>query len=171
MNLTLLKSRPFRSANGGVVRLRDEMDRTLGRFFGDPFGSMEVSRGWEENYFPQLDVTENDTEVVVRAELPGVALKDMNISISGKTLTIAGHKEEKEENKGKDFYQSECRYGSFCRVLELSDATDSEQVTAESENGVVTVHVPKKASARTKQIEVKPIEVRPTSKKLMVSQA
>lgn len=155
MNLTLWKHRPART-NGGVVRLHDEMDRTMSRIFGDPFVHGDMVRTLEETYFPPLDVSETETEVIIRAELPGVPLKDIDISISGRTLTIAGHKTEKEENKSKDFYQSECRYGAFCRVLELSDTTDSEHVTADSDSGVVTIHIPKKPSARTKQIEVKP---------------
>jgi HSP20 family protein len=157
MSLTLWKrGEPL---NGGLSRLRDEMERTFDRFFIEPFGIVGMgaepkslrSAGW----MPALDVSETDVEVTVRAEVPGIPAKDLDISVTGRTLTIAGEKEEQQEKEDQDFYQCECRFGSFRRVIDLPDTVDADKVTAESDNGVVTIHIAKKPSAKPKQIEVK----------------
>jgi HSP20 family protein len=155
MNLTLWKKRD--PLNGGLARLRDEMDRTFDRFFSEPFGIMDVepkslrTEGW----IPALDVSETDTEVTIRAEVPGIAAKDLDISASGNSLSIAGQKEETSEKSGEEFCQCERRFGSFRRVIDLPDTVDADKITAESDNGVVTIHVAKKPGAKPKQIEVK----------------
>jgi HSP20 family protein len=162
MNLSLSRKRkPLAAhpANGELARLRDEMDRTFDRFFSEPFGLMG---GFEPKslrfgaWIPALDVSETDAELTIRVELPGVAAKDLDISISGNTLNIAGEKDETTEKNEEDFYQCERRFGSFRRVIDLPESADANKVTADSENGVVTIHVAKKPSAKPKQVEVKP---------------
>lgn len=161
MNLTVSrKHSPFASVfpgNGDLIRLRDEMDRTFDRFFNEPFGVLGGepkalrSNGW----LPPLDVSETGTEVTIRAEVPGIAAKDLDISVSGTTLTIAGQKEETEEKKEENFYRCERRFGSFRRIVELPETIDADKVTAESDNGIVTIHIAKKPSAKPRQIEIK----------------
>jgi HSP20 family protein len=156
MNLTLWRKRdPF---NGGLSRLRDEMDRTFDRFFTEPFGLVGIepkilrSEGW----VPPLDLSETDSEVTIRAEIPGIPAKDLDISVSGNTLSIAGQKEETTETKEGNFFHSERRFGSFRRVIDLPDTVDPERVSAESDNGVVTIHIAKRPGAKPKQVEIKP---------------
>lgn len=142
--------------NGELTRFREEMDRAIDRFFNDPFhlaGSPE--RGSGVAWTPAVDVSEAENEFVIRAELPGVAAKDVEISVAGDTLTIAGEKSECVEKAGENFYRCERSFGSFRRMIELPSTADAEKVTAESDNGVVTIHVAKKIGARAKQIEVK----------------
>lgn len=156
MNLSLWRKRdPF---NGGLARLREEMDRTFDRFFSEPFGvgPIEPKSLRPEGWVPPLDVSETDSEVTIRAEVPGIPAKDLDISVSGTMLTIAGQKEETTEKKEENFYQCERRFGSFRRVIDLPDTVDPEKVTAESDNGVVTIHVAKKPGAKSKQVDVKP---------------
>jgi HSP20 family protein len=117
-----------------------------------------------EGWLPPVDVSETDKEVTVRAEVPGIAAKDLDISISGTTLTISGQKEEQEEQKGEDYYQCERRFGSFRRVLDLPDTIDADRITAESDNGVVTIRVAKRPGVGKKKVEVKP-----STKKVSVS--
>jgi HSP20 family protein len=156
MNLSLWKRRS--PINGDLARLRDEMDRTFDRFFGDPWSwsMMEPKDSRTESWFPPVDLSETGTEVTIRADVPGIAAKDLDISVSGTTLTIAGQKQEHEEKKGEDFYCSERSFGSFRRMIDLPDTVDADRVTAESDNGVVTIHVAKKPGIKPKQIEVKP---------------
>jgi HSP20 family protein len=162
MNLSLWKrGSPI---NGDLARLREEMDRTFDRFFIEPLGLMEPKMFRAEGWFPPVDVSETDAEVTIQAELPGIAAKDLEIEVSGTTLTISGEKEEHEEKKGKDFYQSERRFGSFRRVIDLPETVDAEKVTAESDNGIVTIHV-----ARKPGIKLKRVEVKPTPKKVAVA--
>jgi HSP20 family protein len=150
--------------NGGVARLRDEMDRTFDRLFSEPFGMIEPKMLRTEGWFPAVDVSETDREVMVRAEVPGIDAKELDISITGTTLTISGQKEEQEEQKGEDYYQCERRFGSFRRLIDLPETIDPDKVTAESDNGVVTIHVAKKPDIRSKKVEIKP-----TGKKVATS--
>lgn len=158
MSLSMWKQRPSSPFNGDLARLRDEMDRTFDRFLSDPFalGAVEPKTLRSEGWLPAIDVSESDAEVTIRAEAPGVAAKDLEISVSGNTLVIAGHKEEKSEKKEENFYHCERRFGSFRRSIGLPETADADKVTAESDNGVVTIRIPKKAGAKPKHVEVKP---------------
>jgi HSP20 family protein len=155
MTLTLWKKQP--PINSELARLRDEMDQTFERFFNEPWGLIEPKALRSEGWFPPLDVSETDNAVTIRAEIPGIAAKDLDISVSGTTLSISGQKEEHEENKEENFYRSERRFGSFRRVVELPDTIDADKVTAESDNGVVTIQVAKKPGVRPRKVEVRPI--------------
>jgi HSP20 family protein len=132
------------------------MDRTFERFLNEPLGFIEPKALRTEGWFPALDVSETDTEVTVRAEVPGIAAKDLDISVTNHTLSICGKKEEQEEKKGEDFYHCERRFGSFRRVIDLPETVDADKVAAESDNGVVTIRVAKKPGPKPKQIEIKP---------------
>ena len=142
------------------------MDRTFDRFFSEPWGGLgliEPKSLRREGWLPAIDVSETDNAITVRAEVPGIAAKDLEISILGTTLSIAGKKEEKDEQKNEDFYHFERRFGSFRRVIDLPDMIDADKITAESDNGVVTIHIAKKPGAKSKKVEVQP-----TSKKVSV---
>jgi len=154
MNLTLWR-RPVTTNGGGLNRLRDEMDRTFERFFTEPFGMIEPKAFRTDGWLPAIDVSEGDNEVTIRVEAPGIAAKDLDISISGTTLAISGQKEEQEEQKGENFYQCERRFGSFHRVIDLPEGIDADRINAESDNGVVTVHIAKKPGVKAKKVEVK----------------
>jgi HSP20 family protein len=163
MNLTLWKRHdPF---NGGLARLRDEMDRMFERFTAEPWGgATEPKLLRSEGWLPPLDVSETPEDVTIRAELPGIAAKDLDISVLGNTLSISGKKEEVQEKKEENFYQCERRFGSFRRAVELPDTVDPEKITAESDNGVVTIRIARKPGAKPKHVEVKP-----TGKKIPVA--
>jgi HSP20 family protein len=146
--------------NGGGVRnlspinsFRDEMDRLFDTFFRDPFGAMESS--WHDRWMPAVDVAENDKELTVRAELPGIDPKELDISVAGNQLIISGEKKESKEHNGKNFYQSETHYGMFRRVVALPEDVDTEDVDAQYSNGVLTLRLTKTAPAPHKRIEVK----------------
>lgn len=161
MSITLFRKRHPVSTivpgNGDLNRLRDEMDRTFDRFFSEPLGmlSVEPKALRVGSWIPPLDVSETEAEITIRAEVPGIAAKDLDISVTGNALSIAGQKEEQEEQKGEDYYQCERRFGSFRRVLDLPETADVGKVTAESDNGVVTIKVAKKPGAKPRQVEVK----------------
>lgn len=159
MSLSLWKKRqPLATDATDLDRLREEMDRAITRFFEDPFDSraFDLALPREGDWTPPLDVSETDSEVTIRAELPGIDAKDLEITVSGRTLSLAGRKEEKEEKKGENFYRCERRFGAFRRAITLPDTADTDKVSAEADNGVVTIHVQKKPGARARQIEVKP---------------
>ena len=149
------------------ARARDEMDRMLGRTFGMGMPMTEMGFTRPEGWLPPVDVSESDDEVMVRFEAPGVNPRDIDISISGTTLNITGKKEEKEECEGEDFYRCERRFGSFRRVIDLPESVDADRVTADTENGVVTVHIAKKPGQKPRRVELKS-ETKPTTRRIPV---
>lgn len=167
MNLTLFNRMPFFDE---LTRTRDDMDRVMERLLGRALSTMATTNGGAlrtEGWIPPIDVSETDDEIVVRTEVPGISVRDLDITITGTSLSISGRKEEKEEVEEENFYRCERRFGSFRRVIDLPETIDPERVNAESENGVVTVHVAKKPGQRGKRIEVKP-ESKPAARRVPV---
>jgi HSP20 family protein len=157
MNLNIWK-KPV-TASTELTRLRDEMEQAFERFFTDPMGLMPFeSRSLRnEGWLPALDVIDNENEVTIKAEVPGIPIKDLDINISGTTLTISGEKEELTDSKGENYYRCERRFGSFRRVVELPDTIDADKITADADNGLITVHVAKKPGAKPRTVEVRPV--------------
>jgi HSP20 family protein len=142
---------------GGLAplsELRHEIDRMFDAFTRDPWGSL-TEFGANKAWFPAIDVSENDQEIIVRAEVPGVDPSELDITVTGDRLTLSGEKKESTERKDKDSYQSETRYGSFSRSVDLPSGVDTEHVTADHANGVVTIKLKKTAAATSKRIQVK----------------
>jgi HSP20 family protein len=108
-------------------------------------------------FMPRLDVTEDAKAFTVTAELPGMTEKDIDLSISGDTLTIRGEKKEEKEDKNKNYYYSERSYGSFLRSVPLPRQVETDKVSASFKKGVLTITLPKTAEAAeaTKKIDVK----------------
>jgi HSP20 family protein len=139
-----------------LARLRDEMDHAFERFWRDPWSASFA------DVFPtraslglRLNLAESDNDVTVSAELPGVDPKDVDISVSGNTLTIHGEKKEEKEDKKKDYHYVERSYGSFHRSVQLPSSVDPNKVDATYKNGVLTVTLAKHAEARPRRITVK----------------
>jgi HSP20 family protein len=136
-----------------LVRMRDEMDRVFDRFFHEPW---DVSfAGDRKTWMPALDVIDNDMDVTVKVELAGIAPKDIDVSVSGNTLILSGRKDETKEEKSENYYVNERRFGSFQRSIDLPDGVDVEKLTAEHNNGVLTVKIPRLKTAKPKHIPVK----------------
>ncbi len=114
----------------------------------------EVMRAWA----PRVDVEETDKEFVVKADLPGVEPKDVDISFRDGALVIKGEKKEKREEKGKNYQRIERFVGQFYREIALPPGTDPEKISATAAKGVITVTVAKAPQAQAKKIPVKPQE-------------
>jgi HSP20 family protein len=143
----LMKWPPFRE----VSRLRREMDRLWEDYFGPS------RRGWLplEEWAPAVDVAEKADQVVVKAEIPGVDAKDIDISLTGDILTIKGEKKSEREEKEESYHLVERSYGSFTRSLTLPAAVDPDKIEASYQQGVLTITCPKKEVAKPKAIEIK----------------
>ncbi len=104
-----------------------------------------------------MDLVEKDKEYEITAELPGIDEKNVEIKLSNNTLTIKGEKQEEKEQKDKDYYLSERRYGSFQRSFQLPEGVDVDKIDASFAKGVLTVKLPKTAEAHKaeKKITVK----------------
>ncbi len=130
-----------------------EMDSMFDRFFGD--FDLDIRDRWE-GYSPHIDVVENDKDIRVSAELPGMDEKDIDVTLTKDTLTLKGEKKEEKEEKGKDYYRKERSYGSFSRTIPLHSEIKTDKVKAEFKKGVLTINLPKTEEA---QKEVKKITV------------
>lgn len=136
-----------------IRKLRSEVDRMFDRLFHDPSDTLA---SWSEGtqWGPMLDLSETDTHLVIRAEVPGVDPKQVDITIVGAVLTISGEKSETTERKGESFYHTERRFGSFRRSVQLPRYVDTRKVSAEHANGVLTIQLAKSASATPKRVPV-----------------
>lgn len=159
-------SAPVSSGNWPFQSLRREIDRLFDDF--SPFEWARPSRSVLDMKMPRLarsdwlvtpamDLVEKEKAYEVSAELPGIDEKDIEIKLSNHTLTIKGEKTEEKEEKEKDYYLSERRYGSFQRSFQVPDFVDTSKIEARFAKGVLKVTLPKTADAQKaeKKIEVK----------------
>jgi HSP20 family protein len=148
--------RPFQA-------LRSEIDQIFDNFgsgFWDrPFRSLaRLERDFSKSISaPAVDVAESDKAYEITAELPGLDEKNINITVANGGLTIKGEKREETEEKKKDYYVSERRYGTFERYFTLPDSVNADKIEATFKNGVLKVTLPKTEEAQkpAKTISVK----------------
>jgi len=141
-----------------ATQFRSEFDRLVERFFNEPRGSaFGVGEFAEAGAFlPVLEIVENEKEFVVRAEVPGIEPKDIDLHVAGDLLTISGEKRQDIDEKGETWHHTERRYGSFRRSLRLPAGVDAGSVSADYDKGVLSVHLPRTAEGKSRRIEVKP---------------
>jgi HSP20 family protein len=138
-----------------LANLRSEIDRLFDSYVREPVSNWEWPFGGERGWAPAVDIGESDEEFIIRTELPGVAPDEIDITVSGGQLVLAGEKRESTEKSGKGFYHSESRYGNFRRAIPLPEAVDAENVEAVYNHGVLTIHLKKIPGSPPKQIQVK----------------
>jgi len=109
----------------------------------------------EKGWFPKTDVIEGKSNITVKAEIPGVDAKDIDLSISGKRLTIKGERKEEKEESEESYHRVERSYGSFHRTIELPAEVDDTNVEASYKKGILTVELKKTKESEVKNIEVK----------------
>jgi HSP20 family protein len=148
MTRELTKREPFRE----VSRLRREMDRLWEDFFGP---GPRALRPWSEAWIPAVDVAEAANKVTVKAEVPGLDPKEIDISLVGDLLTIKGEKKSEREEKKENYQLVERSYGSFSRAIRLPAAVDADKIEARYDQGVLTVTCPKKKGVKPKAITIK----------------
>jgi HSP20 family protein len=132
------------------------LQKRMNDLFDSFFETGSMSKWRDEAFLPRIELKENDNELLVRAELPGIEEKDLSVELQEGVLRISGEKrsECKEEKGG--YYHSECSYGRFDRVIPLHSGLDTDKAKADFRRGVLTVHLPKKAEAlaNRRKIEV-----------------
>ena len=128
-------------------------------FSWDPFREIEPFAGSEPDvearFVPSFDVKETKEAYVLKADLPGVEEKDVDISLSGSRLTVSGEREVEEKEEGDVWYAWERSTGAFMRTFTLPEGIDPEHVTAEMKGGVLSIVVPKKPELKAQKIPVK----------------
>jgi len=136
-----------------AASLQREMNRLFDDFFARDF-LVEPFKGIGE-WRPALDVPETETSVIVKADLPGLEAKDLDVALRGDLLTIKGEKKEEKEEKTKSYHRVERHYGSFERSVRLPATVKADQVKASFKNGVLQIELPKTEEARQKSIHIK----------------
>jgi HSP20 family protein len=147
MAFELTPWRPFRE----LTTFRDEMDRIWNRFFGD-WPSTESFRG---EWAPSLDVSETEDTLVVKAEIPGMDAKDIDISLANDILTIKGEKKQEKEEKDENYHRVERSYGAFSRTIRLPVDVQNDKIKANHRDGVLKITLPKSKKAKSKEIKIK----------------
>jgi HSP20 family protein len=131
--------------------LQDRVNRILRESFSpeSPEEALTTS-----NFAPPVDVYEDEHNITLKIEVPGIDEKDINVSIENNTLTVHGERKFEKDEKEENFHRVERRYGSFTRSFTLPNTVDPEQVSAHYEKGVLKIRLAKKAEAKPKLIKV-----------------
>jgi HSP20 family protein len=134
------------------AELRSSMDRLFDDGFTRPWRTAPRALEYQAG-FP-VEVSETSDGIEVKALLPGIRLEEVDITVSNGVLTIKGEHREEKEDKKRDFYRREIRYGGFQRSLRLPNGVDADKANASYENGVLRLQLPKSEALRPKQIKV-----------------
>ena len=124
------------------------------RLFQDAVTRLLSDQTSARPWAPSVDIFETDNELVLKADIPGVEQKDIDIKIENGTLSIKGERKFEKEENNKGFHRMERSYGSFVRYFTLPETVDTEHVKAEYQGGVLTLTLPKKEIAKPKAIKV-----------------
>ena len=133
-------------------RIRNDMDYLWDSFFED---LPAVRNEWAGQWLPSLDVAETKNEFVVKAEIPGMDPKHIDISLSDNVLTIKGEKRHEQEEKDEGYHVVERSYGSFVRSIQLPGRVKGDKVKASYKDGVLRVALPKSEEVRRKEVKIK----------------
>jgi len=144
--MSLVRWDPFANLDDMFTR----MPNLLGRW---PrwAGESEGAAGWS----PTVDISETETEYLLKAQLPAVKREDVHVTFDDGMLTISGERKQEKEEKGEKFHRIESLHGTFSRSFALPDAIDAAAIRAEGKDGVITIHVPKSKAEARKPKEIK----------------
>jgi len=155
--MAIVRWDPFRE----MMTLRNAMDRMFEDSMVRRYQDASESG---EGYLP-LDVYQTENDFVVRASMPGVKPEEVDISLTGDTLTIKGEHKEEQEIKEQNYARKEIRHGSFNRSIVMPTQIQSDKVEATFDNGILTLTLPKAEAVKPKQIKIKPKSIIEGTKK------
>jgi HSP20 family protein len=143
-----------------IETLRSQFDRV----FDDlaQFTNNNDSTGWT----PAVELKDNENEIVLRAQLPGIDAKDLDVQVTREAVSIAGEHRHEQKTEEKGFFRSEFRYGKFQRVIPLPVAVQNDQVKAAYKDGVLTLTLPKVVEARNPVVKLNLAEAETTQSSL-----
>lgn len=146
--MSLVRWDPFREL--------EDMSERLNRMFARPAlrhtGKETLTVA---DWMPVVDISENDGEYLIKAELPEVKKEDVKVTVEDGVLSIQGERRQEKEEKGKKYHRVERSYGSFVRSFTLPESVDETAVKAEYKDGVLNLHLPKSEKVKPKAIDVK----------------
>jgi HSP20 family protein len=155
----LVKWDPFNALfSWDPFRELEEMHNRLTSFFGRRLpllrGPAEAEEMTLSTWTPLVDIAEDDKEYVINVELPGMKKEEVKVSVEDRVLSISGERKSEKEEKGKKYHRSEQTYGAFMRSFALPESASGEKLSADYQDGILKVHIPKAESAKTREIEV-----------------
>lgn len=143
----IAKYDPFRE----IRTLQDEVNRLFSNSFSTPTGRDEAMSG---AWLPKVDIFENKENLVLEAELPGMTRDDFELSFENNTLTLKGERKFEKKDEGDNYHRVERAYGSFTRSFTLPNTVTVDGVTAEFNNGILHVALPKREETKARKIEI-----------------
>lgn len=145
--MAIVRWEPFRD----LLTTQKELDRLFREAFTPGFGEGEIStRTWA----PPVDIFENENNIVLKAELPGVDPKDVEVRVEDNTLYLKGERKFAKETKEENYHRVERSYGSFARSFSLPNSIDADKVAAEYKDGLLTLTLPKREETKPKTIKI-----------------
>lgn len=137
-----------------------DMERYIENFFRHPFSLMTPSLLWRDfakvgEITPTVDIFEEGNELVLKADLPGIDKKDLDVTITENKITISGEKKQEDKVERKDYHWIERSYGTFTRSFQLPRNVNGEKAKATFKEGVLEIRLPKTGESREKKIDVK----------------
>jgi HSP20 family protein len=124
------------------------------RFFEDAFTRMLSEPRTGRPWSPAVDIFETEDELVLKADVPEIDLKDIDLRVENQTLTLSGERKFEKDDSRKGYHRIERAYGQFTRSFALPSTVDTEKVEASYSNGVLSVKLPKKAAAKPRQVKI-----------------
>jgi len=155
---TLEKWNPFRVAHSWdpfreMEELQSRLPSLFGRRLPTPDGREEAF-GLTE-WMPPVDISEDDKEYILKAELPGMSKEDVKVTVENGVLSMTGERKAEKEAQDKRYHRIERSYGSFIRSFTLPEGTVTDKISAEFKDGVLKLHLPKDEKAKSKTVDVK----------------
>ncbi|MGA8830625.1 MAG: Hsp20/alpha crystallin family protein [Desulfomonilaceae bacterium] len=135
-----------------LTEFRKEVDDLFNQFFGN--AGWLPGTSFSKGFTPAFDVSDTDEDILVKAELPGVDPKDIEVDLSGTTLTVKGEKKEEQEDKTENVHRIERSFGCFSRSVTLPCEVKEDQVEANFKNGVLNLKLPKAESGKKRSIKI-----------------
>src|SRR5438045_4187412 len=145
---SIRRNDPFRD----LVALQDQLFRTFDSAYRG--SGREDEQSMVATWSPLVDVYEDGEGITLKAELPEVDVKDVEIQVEGNTLTLRGERKLEKEEKRDGYHRIERTYGAFARSFTLPSSVDAEHISAESKDGVLKVFLPKRPETKPRQIKV-----------------
>jgi HSP20 family protein len=149
--MAIVRWEPFRD----LLTLQDRMNRLFDESFrGVGRAGSEDDWSLGGSWAPAVDIYEHGSDIVLKAELPGVDPKDVDVRLENNTLTLRGERKFDQEVKREHYHRVERAYGTFTRSFTLPSGVDREKIKADFRDGVLKVTLPKKEEAKPKQISI-----------------
>jgi len=154
-----MKLIPWSQRSESPARIWPETTRLFDRIFEEFFNDRPLLSSFFQDRFgmavPPVDILEKDGNLILRAELPGMSEKDIELKLEGNVLTLKGERKLEKEEDRQNFHRMESFYGTFSRSFTLPDTVDPDKISADYKNGILTVTVPQKPEAKARSIQVK----------------